>query len=129
MTTFRDRLMAKGCNYEPNARSSLDEWFSSIVDVPLDKLDVGDIARAIRQNLFLGDVLPRAEAILQGDPLAGDDYDGQLISSIASLSPNEAKSVLPYLKRISLILNQLDKSDFNERLLLDIKKIDQLTSC
>lgn len=65
MTTFRDLLIAEGGNYEPNTRSSLDE------------LDVGDIARAIRQDLFLVHVLPRAESILQGDPLAGDDYDGQ----------------------------------------------------
>lgn len=41
MTTFRDLLIAEGGNYEPNTRSSLDEWFSSIVDVPLDELNVG----------------------------------------------------------------------------------------
>lgn len=44
MTTFRDLFIAEGSNYEPNTRSSLDEWFSSIVDVPLDELDVGDTA-------------------------------------------------------------------------------------
>lgn len=129
MTTFRDLLIAEGGNYEPNTRSSLDEWFSSIVDAPLDELDVGDIARAIRQDLFLVHVLPRAESILRGDPLAGDDYDGQLISSIASLSHKEAKGVLSSLKRISHILNQVDKTTLDEQLLLDIKKIDNLSSC
>jgi len=129
MTTFRDLLIAEGSNYEPNTRSSLDEWFSSILDVPLDELDVGDIARAIRQDLFLVHVLPRAESLLREDPLAGDDYDGQLISSIASLSHNEAKGVLSSLKRISHLLNQIDKVNFDESLLLDIKKIDKLSSC
>jgi len=129
MTTFRDLLIAEGSNYEPNTRSSLDEWFSSIVDAPLDELDVGDIARAIRQDLFLVHVLPRAESILRRDPLAGDDYDGQLISSIAFLSHKEAKGVLSSLKRISHILNQVDKTTLDEQLLLDIKKIDNLSSC
>ncbi|BCQ36939.1 MULTISPECIES: contact-dependent growth inhibition system immunity protein [Erwinia] len=129
MTTFRDLLITEGSNYEPSTRSSLDEWFSSIVDVPLDELDVGDIARAIRQDLFLVHILPRAESILKGNPLAGDDYDGQLISSIASLSHNEAKCVLSSLKRISHILNQVDKDTFDRQLQLDLAKIDKLTSC
>lgn len=129
MTTFRDLLIAEGSNYEPNTRSSLDEWFNSIVDVPLDELDIGDIARAIRQDLFLVHVLPRAESILQEDPFAGDDYDGQLISSIASLSHNEAKGALSTLKKISHFLNQIDKHNIDEQLLLDIEKIDKLSSC
>lgn len=93
MTTFRNLLIAEGSNYELSTRSSLDEWFSSIVDVPLDELDVGDIARAIRQDLFLVHILPRAESIFKGNPLAGYNYGGQLISSITSLSHNEAKCV------------------------------------
>lgn len=127
MTTFKDLLMAEGGNYEPSTRSSLDEWLSSIVDEPLDELDVGDIARAIRQDLFLVHVLPRAQSILQGDPLAGCDYDGQLISSIASLSHKQAKGVSSSLKIISYILNQVDKTTLDEQLLLDIKKIDSLS--
>lgn len=127
MTTFRELLFINNINYEPNDRSSLGEWFSGILDIPLDKLEVGDVARAIRQELFLAEVLPKAEIILRQDPLAGEDYDGQLISSIASLNSNEVKSVLPYLRSISSFLNQLDKSIFDNKNITDVEKIEKLS--
>lgn len=127
MTTFRELLLISDSSYESSNNSSLDEWFNSVLDVPFDKLDVGDIARAIRQDLFLADILPIAEVILRNDPLAGDDYDGQLISSIASLNSEEVKVVLPFILRISSLLNQLDKRDIDNQIVMDIEKIDQLS--
>lgn len=127
MTTFRALLLINNSNYEPNSRSSLDEWFSSILDVPIDELEVGDVARGIRQDIFLAEILPKAEIILQKDPLAGEEYDGQLISSIASLNHDEIKSVLPSLQRISSFLNQLDKTSLDSQVVMDIAKIDKLS--
>lgn len=127
MTTFRELLLINNHHYEPSNRSSLDEWFSNILDIPLDKLDVGDIARAIRQGLFLSEVLPKAEIILKQDPLAGEDYDGQLISSIASLNRDEIKSALPFFRSISFFLNQLDKTNIDNQIITDIEKIDKLS--
>jgi len=126
MTIFREILLINKIDYKKKNHSSLDEWFSGVLDISLDKLDVGDVARAIRQDVFLAEVLSRAEVILRQDPLAGEDYDGQLISSIASLDSNEARSVLPALRRISYFLNQLDKSTFDNKLIEDIEKIDKL---
>ena len=127
MTTFRELLLINNSNYDPNNRSSLDEWFSGILDVSLDELNVGDVARAIRQDLFLADVLPKAEVLLKQDPLAGEDYDGQLIASIASLDSDEVKAVLPFFQRISYFLNQLDKTNFDSQIVMDIEKIDKLS--
>lgn len=127
MTTFRELLLINKVDYKKNNHSSLDEWFSKILDVSFDKLDVGDVARAIRQDLFLAEILPRAEFILRQDPLAGEDYDGQLISSIASLDSNEARSVLPTLLRISSFLNELNKSNFGNQIIEDIEKIDKIS--
>ncbi|KMK16895.1 hypothetical protein ABW09_16790 [Pluralibacter gergoviae] len=125
MTTFRQLLVNNGIAYKESNNSSLDEWFSSILDIPINDLGVGDIARAIRQDLFLGDVLPRAEAILKLDPLAGEDYDGQLISSIASLEHSEVKEFLAAFKRISYFLNHLDKSSLDKQIVIDIEKINK----
>lgn len=127
MTTFRDLLSINNSNYEANNRSSLDEWFNDILDVPLEKLGVGDVARAVRQDLFLAEILPKAEIILKQDPLAGEDYDGQLISSIATLTPHEIKAVLPSFRNIASFLKQLDKTDFDNQIVLDIEKIDKLS--
>lgn len=128
MTTFRELLLIKNSNYVPNNLSSLDEWFSGVLDISLDELEVGDVARAIRQELFLEEILPIAEVILRQDPLAGEDYDGQLISSIASLNSSEVKTVLPSLRSISSFLNQLDKTIFDNMNITDIKKIDKLSN-
>jgi len=127
MTTFRDLLLINHSNYEANNHSSLDEWFSDILDVPLENLSVGDLARAIRQDLFLAEMLPKAEIILKQDPLAGEDYDGQLISSIATLTSYEIKEILPSLIKIADFLNQLDKTNFDNKIAMDIEKIDKLS--
>lgn len=127
MTTFRELLLINNSNYAPNNRSSLDEWFSGVLAVSLDELEVGDIARAIRQELFLEEILPKAEVILRQDPLAGEGYDGQLISSIASLNSNVVKTVLPSLRSISSFLNQLDKNFLDNQNIADIEKIDKLS--
>jgi len=127
MTTFRQLLLLNNNYYEPNSRSSLDEWFSSILDIPIDQLKVGDVAKAIRQNIFLDEVLPKAETILKTDPLAGEYYDGELISSIAALSLDEIKFALSSLQRISAFLNQLDKTELDKQMVIDILKIDKLS--
>lgn len=127
MTTFRDLLLINHSNYEANNHSSLDEWFSDILDVPLENLSVGDLARAIRQDLFLAEMLQKAEIILKQDPLAGEDYDGQLISSIATLTSDEIKEILPSLIKIADFLNQLDKTNFDNKIAMDIEKIDKLS--
>lgn len=101
MTTFREISLINTIDYKRKNHSFLDEWFNGILVIPLDELDVGDVARAIRQELFLAEILPRAEVILKQDPLAEEDYDGQLISSIASLDSNEARAVLHTHRRIS----------------------------
>ncbi|AOR65485.1 contact-dependent growth inhibition system immunity protein [Pectobacterium wasabiae] len=127
MTTFRELLLISNSNYDPNKRSSLDEWFSGILDAPLDELDVSDVARAIRQDLFLADVLPKAEIILKKNPLAGYDYDGQLISSIVSLNSDKIKVALPCFRRVSSLLSQLDKNNLDAKLVMDIEKIEKLS--
>lgn len=127
MTTFRELLQLRDSTYEPNNRSSLDEWFSSVLDVPLDKLEVGDVARAVRQSLFLPEILPKAEAILRNNPLSGEDYDGQLISSIASLERGDINDALPSFLSICSYLAQIDKTDFDKQVLIDIEKIEKLS--
>lgn len=127
MTTLRKLLLDKNINYVPSKKTSLDEWLSNILDIPLEELDIGDIARAIRQSLFLAEILPIAEIILMRDPLAGDDYDGQLISSIASLSSSEAKKVQSAMRRISTFLNQLEKDKLDSQVNMNIAKIDKLS--
>ncbi|QIA03874.1 contact-dependent growth inhibition system immunity protein [Pseudomonas fluorescens] len=75
---FLDIATQDGC--------SLDEWYVSVRDVPINELAVGDICRALRQELFTRYVLPVAVALLSDDVLAGDRYDGELLVALAGLN-------------------------------------------
>ena len=82
---FRD-LEKKGRWLPEENPSSLTKWYLSVRDIPLDMLDVGDVCRALRQNLFVSEVLPIAVALLEDDVLAGELYDGELIVALAGLN-------------------------------------------
>lgn len=122
MTTFGAILKAQHIDYKPSNCSSLDEWFYSILDIPIDELSIFDISRSIRQNVFLEYVLLRAEVFLNEDPLAGD-YDGQLLYDISMLAEAQSPSVIAILKRISAYLSQLDKQQLDRQSIEPIEKI------
>lgn len=66
--------------------SSLTEWYLLVCDIPLDHLSIGDVCRAIRQNLFVNELLPFAVILLHDDVLAGERYDGELLAALARVS-------------------------------------------
>lgn len=127
MTTFRERLLADGIDYVPSDRSSLDAWFASVIDISFAEMEVKDVARSIRQDLFLNDMLPLAEVYLKEDPLAGYMYDGEVIAAIASLTSDRIKDVLPIIKRINLLLAALDRSSLDNTTVLDIEKLSKMS--
>ncbi|HWB06702.1 MAG TPA: contact-dependent growth inhibition system immunity protein [Verrucomicrobiales bacterium] len=69
--------------------SSLEEWYASVRTKPFSSLTDGDIARAVRQKLFLEYIVQETIRRLRVDPLAGEKYDGELISALAGLKPAE----------------------------------------
>lgn len=60
---------------------ALDRWFINLVRKPADALTVFDVARMIRQDVYLDIALPKAWDMLFDNPLAGE-YDGQLIKTL-----------------------------------------------
>lgn len=65
--------------------SSLGQWYLGVRDRPLHEMGIGDICRAIRQDVFVEAVMPLAEGYLAEDIWAGDLYDGELVAALASL--------------------------------------------
>lgn len=49
MKTFR-QLMGN-INKNSKDQSSLELWFENVLDVPLEKLEVGDLCRSVRQKV------------------------------------------------------------------------------
>lgn len=124
MMTLRALLKEKILNIKNKICLIIDEWFDEIIDIPLSELLVGDISRLIRQQVFICEILPYALNILSLDPLAGDSYDGQLISSLATLTTSDIEKCSFSFDGIKKIINQIDKSLLDTNLLLDIQKIN-----
>jgi hypothetical protein len=65
--------------------SSLERWYDEVRTTPFDQFSDGDLSRAVRQELYLEQLLPFAIARLQEDPLAGDLYDGELMKAVSEV--------------------------------------------
>jgi hypothetical protein len=63
-------------------KSKLDQWFNSVLQKRLDAFNVGDLCIAIRQKIALDHIIPAAIQLITQDVLAGDQYDGELLSSL-----------------------------------------------
>ena len=61
---------------------SLDKWFSKMVNKTTDKLDILDISRMIRQDIYVDIALPIALKMIQDDPFNGEMYNGQLLELV-----------------------------------------------
>lgn len=75
------------------ADSSLTSWYKGIREIPIKEMEVGDICRAIRQELFLPCVLPVAFRLAIDDVATGELYDGELVAALAVLPASVLKSV------------------------------------
>lgn len=119
MITFRKLVGNINTTKDPGQQSSLEAWFESVLDVPVESMAVGDLCRALRQKICVDQLMPRILAVLTEDPLTGDLCDGELIAALATIKGNE-------LQDHKEALNGLDPQDINDDLKSDIPKINQI---
>jgi len=127
MTTFRILIGNINKSNDVSQKSSLEEWFERILDMPIEDLEVEDVCRAIRQKICIDQLLPKILTILKEDPLAGEFYDGELISSLSTITENDIKINKETFIEIRGVINELDPSDISDDLRKDISKINQIT--
>ncbi|ORM75818.1 hypothetical protein C1Y41_01115 [Pantoea sp. ICBG 1758] len=127
MTTFRILIGNINKSNDISQKSSLEEWFERILDMPIEDLEVEDVCRAIRQKICIDQLLPKILTILKEDPLAGEFYDGELISSLSTITENDLKINKETFIEIRGVINELDPSDISDDLRKDISKINQIT--
>ncbi|QYM97695.1 hypothetical protein FGI04_18045 [Dickeya ananatis] len=126
MITFRKLIDDINKEQESDQQSPLEVWFESVLDVPIDSLAVEDLCRAIRQKICIEQLMPRVLAVLTEDPLAGEYYDGELISSLSTLGNDDLKNQKDVFFEIIKIINQIDVSDLDSELKSDILKIKKI---
>ena len=75
---------------EPDAgspASGLVVWYNRMIEKPVDSLNAADAMRMIRQNILPDIALGAAIRIFARNPFAGELWDGQLLETLASISP------------------------------------------
>ncbi|CFB70689.1 contact-dependent growth inhibition system immunity protein [Yersinia enterocolitica] len=126
MITFRKLIGNINITKKPGQQSSLEQWFDRVIDIPIEELALEDLCRAIRQNLCVDQLMPRALDVLTEDPLAGEYYDGELIAALSTIKGDVLKGHRHTFIQIKQLINQLDPSDVNDDLKKDILKINQI---
>jgi hypothetical protein len=80
--------------------SALGGWYDSVKDRSVAALTVDDLCRAVRQDVHLEHVVPVALEAIESDPLAGQQYDGELASVLARIP-------LPFWNAHPTLVNQM----------------------
>ncbi|MGX5868283.1 contact-dependent growth inhibition system immunity protein [Enterobacter cloacae] len=126
MITFRKLIGNINVTKEPDQQSPLELWFERIIDVPIEELTVEDLCRAIRQKLCIDQLMPRVLEVLTEEPLAGEYYDGELITALSTIKAEDLRGQKNTFTQIRQLINQLSPSDINDELRKDILKINQI---
>ncbi|CAH5696987.1 contact-dependent growth inhibition system immunity protein [Enterobacter cloacae] len=126
MITFRKLIGNINVTKEPDQQSPLELWFERIIDVPIEELTVEDLCRAIRQKLCIDQLMPRVLEVLTEEPLAGEYYDGELITALSTIKAEDLRGQKNTFTQIRQLINQLSPSDINDDLRKDILKINQI---
>lgn len=131
---FRDLEKGNSVDWlSKDSPSSLTEWYMSVRDIHLSRFGVGDVCRALRQNLFVSEVLPVAVALLKDDVLVGERYDGELVAALSGLSPrywqentgaaNQAACALVDVEKLSKDSELLKEASTLARVLGEVNKM------
>ena len=91
----------------PDPQWPLEHWYIRVRDIKIAELSAGDLARAVRQDVFVSEILPDCLALLRHEPLIGEMYDGELLVALAKYSerfweghPRERALVCKFIERV-----------------------------
>ncbi|WGT27061.1 contact-dependent growth inhibition system immunity protein [Pseudomonas marginalis] len=108
--TFRSIDESKGLIWqvEPNL-STLELWHMSILDKQITDLEIGDLCRAVRQNLYTAELLPVVVSELDKDVLTGFLDDAELLKATSELSGRVWEHDLVQARKMLSILQRDEK--------------------
>lgn len=105
--TFREIDKSKGFEWElgPDP-SSLELWHMSILDTPTTELEIGDLCRAVRQEMYISELLPVVVSELDKEVLVGYWDDAELLKLTSELSGSVWGQCLVLAKKMLDILRR-----------------------
>lgn len=116
--TFRQISIADGepQPVEGEDSSALEQWYLDIRDTPIQNFSDGDLARAVRQQMYPSFVVPEALARLERHVDAGDLYAGELLVSLTSVPRDFWLENRALAGRVRLILQMPTNTTEDEHL-------------
>lgn len=127
MITFRKLIGNINKTQGAGQQSPLEQWFERVIDIPLEEMSVEDLCRAIRQEICIDQLMPRILDILTEDPLAGEYYDGELISALATVNMINLKDHIDSFQKAKALINKIDISTIDNEIKKDILKLNKIS--
>lgn len=72
---------------------ALDSWYNDMIEKTPEELDIADISRMLRQDVFSDIAIPAAWKKLYSNPLSGEMYDGQLLETLLRYLSNHVEQL------------------------------------
>ena len=87
-------------------------WHNQVIEKKVDELTVSDVARCIRQNLFLESAYEMLLVYLLQNPYVGDMYDGELMEKASQIDHdfilNHKKVILEIIEKSKQFTDSYD---------------------
>ena len=106
-----------------NGNDPLVIWHNQVIDKVPEELTVADIARCIRQNLFVETAYEVLLAVLLHNPFAGDMYEGELMEKASKV---DKSLIVKYSDTITQIINYARSSSMEKEWLDEEEKSEFL---
>ncbi|TCV90999.1 contact-dependent growth inhibition system immunity protein [Biostraticola tofi] len=105
MISFRKLIGNINVIKDQKKQSPLELWFEGVIDISIEDLSVEDLCRAVRQRLCVDQLMPRILKVLTEDPLAGEYYDGELISALVQIEVKDLMEHKNTFNQIRVLIN------------------------
>ena len=79
---------------------TLVEWHNNVIEKTVDQLTKEDVARCIRQDIFVESATEALLGYLLGDPLAGELYEGELMEKAADIDEAVMRKYSKIIRKI-----------------------------
>lgn len=101
---------------ELKSKYALDIWYYTLLEKVVTEINITDICRMLRQDIFIELAIERALEHLKQKPLIGDVYDGQLLELLSLVDAIKIKEYEEFIKELLFdIKTRLDINDFHSQ--------------
>jgi L-fucose isomerase-like protein len=93
---------------------SLDKWFIEILQKKVSELNLLDVSRMLRQEIYPDIAVPLTWKILKENPFEGEMYDGQLLELLVRYLMNnqEQKDEISYINFKDTLYDKINKYEW-----------------